>query len=143
MSASLAGVTSVIRCRDTCSPSWAGADPALRLRGRVAGFGLVHLRRSGQRDGPHHARHQHQEHQHEDGGPGVASPKGPTVLVEGGTLGDLCDHRCTLNGLLNRCLGRVLRSNPECDVNHTRMDRDPGTNHLVDAFDAGTKRCLR
>lgn len=32
----------------------------------------------------------------DDSGSGVASPKGPSVLVESGTLGDLCDHTCTL-----------------------------------------------
>jgi hypothetical protein len=29
----------------------------------------------------------------------IPSPKGATVLVESGTFGDLCDHRCTLNAL--------------------------------------------
>jgi hypothetical protein len=26
----------------------------------------------------------------------IAPSKGPTMIVEGGTLGDLCDHECTV-----------------------------------------------
>ena len=66
------------------------------LRGRVTGRGLVNFRRSSQRDCPRHAGRQQQKHQRDDGGPGIASPEGPTMLVEGGTLSDLCDHECTV-----------------------------------------------
>jgi len=70
-----------------------------RVGGRirvVAHRGLVHIGRLVERDDPDDHRHHGEYGEQHDAGNETAPTEGPTVPVEGGAIGDLRDHTCTL-----------------------------------------------
>ncbi len=96
VSASLAGVTSVIVVRDTCSPSfWAGSSDRQPVAAGCTPPPLD-VGRPVQGDHPDQQRHHRQGGEQQDCRQEVAATKRPTPLVERRAFCDLRDHDCTL-----------------------------------------------